>query len=275
VSDPSAQVSPLRAFARRHLKTPSTVALHRSLAVRETARFVAREWTAPPGRVGRYRLRQGDRWVVVRHRSRDMEVFHELLVSRAYDPPPEARAAMGALRRPRIADLGANIGLFGVRALTLWPQARIDAIEPDPANAGILREVVALNGAAERWSVVEAFAAPQAGTVRFLSGQESYSRAAWDTEVDHVVEVPQVDVFGVLADADLVKIDIEGAEWAILEDDRWGALRPSAVILEYHGRPGVDTHALARAALTRCGLHYRSLHRDDELGIGVLWGWRV
>ena len=42
------------------------------------------------------------------------------------------------------------------------------------------------------------------------------------------------DVLGQIAEADLVKMDIEGGEWGILADPR--IARQRALVLEYHPR---------------------------------------
>ena len=41
-------------------------------------------------------------------------------------------------------------------------------------------------------------------------------------------------MFPHLHDADLLKIDIEGGEWPLLTDARFGELKVPAIVLEYH-----------------------------------------
>ena len=81
------------------------------------------------------------------------------------------------------------------------------------------------------------------------------------------------DVFPFLAEADLVKFDIEGAEWAIVADHRFAELEAAAVVLEYHpiGAPadpeGTLAHELGRAGY-QVGRPVRGVDG------GVVWAWR-
>ena len=65
-----------------------------------------------------------------------------------------------------------------------------------------------------------------------------------------------VDVLPELENADLVKIDIEGAEWALLADPRFAGARPSVLVLEYHrdGSPHPNEAQAAEDALLSAGL---------------------
>ena len=82
--------------------------------------------------------------------------------------------------------------------------------------------------------------------------------------------VEAVDVFPLLADCDLIKIDIEGAEWEILQDPRFADLRASHVILEYHPRlcPADDPQALAQHILEASGYRITKF-RPAATDIGI------
>jgi hypothetical protein len=88
--------------------------------------------------------------------------------------------------------------------------------------------------------------------------------------------VPALDVFPFLEDVDLLKIDIEGAEWPILADPRFGAGVAKTLALEYHpyGSPEPDARALALRLLREAG--YETKVSDFRLppGHGMLWAWR-
>ncbi len=89
------------------------------------------------------------------------------------------------------------------------------------------------------------------------------------------VDVPARDVFTLLEGVDLLKVDIEGAEWALLGDPRFRQLRCPVISLEYHPhqRPGPDGEQLARAALVAGG--YEVLPGPGSgPELGVLWGVR-
>jgi FkbM family methyltransferase len=249
-----------------------TFALRASL-VRERARFVRNELR--PGPVtATYRLRASGVGVALRHHTGDVMALDELFSQEEYElPPPVERALASATEPLRVVDLGANIGLFGAWLFGHFPAARVIAFEADPGNAAIHRLTIEANGLHERWRLVEAFAGTQAGTTRFVSGLFGVSRVSEGAEG---VVVPVVDVLPDLRDADLVKIDIEGAEWPILSDPRFRELRGRAVVLEYHawGCPFDDPRALAEEALRATG--YQVIHAGHKpaFGAGVLWGWR-
>lgn len=254
------------------MKNRVTVAGYRSRAVRESGRFVLRELGS--GGVGEYRLRRQPGYVVLRHQSPDLEIFHELLVAGLYDGGEEVRRAMEGVAEPRVLDLGANIGLFGVRALGLWPGAHVTAFEPDPENLVVLERCIELNGGAERWRLEPAFASTSEGSERFVAGRQSLSRRAYAWESEGVTAVQRLDVMPLLAQSDVIKIDIEGAEWELLEHPAWTDARPRLVLLEYHRRPDDRQHELAEQGLEALGLQWQRVHRDEERGLGVMWGWR-
>ena len=68
------------------------------------------------------------------------------------------------------------------------------------------------------------------------------------------MEVRVEDVMPLLADARLAKIDIEGGEWALLQDERLKR-GPAAIVLEFHpaGCPGTRTDEAAERLLAEAG----------------------
>ncbi|HEV2923478.1 MAG TPA: FkbM family methyltransferase [Solirubrobacteraceae bacterium] len=241
--------------------------------VRESASFFAREVLRPPG-VHMYRLRSNGVRVAINHAGVDAATLAEVFYHHYYEPPEE----LAALGEPgEILDLGANIGLFGAFAVTRWPNAQIVAYEPDPANANSLERVIAANGVADRWALVRAAAGSRDGEVRFASGLNVASHI-----VEHernsgsaTLTVPLRDVLPQIASAGLLKMDIEGGEWAILRDPRFAEHPPRVVVLEYHpeGCPDGDPRAAAEDALKRAGLQTKTIWHGDD-GYGMLWAWR-
>jgi FkbM family methyltransferase len=249
--------------------------------VRERRRFALREGLGVRSRAV-YRLRTSDLRVVVRHGPHyDPWALHEVVRGGDYDPPRPLAELIG--REPRrIVDLGANVGFFGVRALAAHPEASIVAFEPDPANAASVREAIRRNGLEDRWELVEAAAAPADGELRFVAGLGSNSHQAAADERAETVTVPAVDVFRYLDDVDLLKMDVEGGEWAILGDERFAEAEPRAVVLEYHSLlcPDDNPRRAAKSLLTAAGYDVQPAPSDrnpDEgpfWGMGVMWAWR-
>lgn len=249
---------------------PGTALLLRARTVRGSAAFIARE-------VGRrssrhtYRLRENGLQAVIRHGTGDVVTLGEVFHQHDYAVPVEVATNLG--EPARIVDLGANIGLFSVYAAGCWPAAQIEAFEPDPANADVLCAAIAANGLDGRIHVVRAAAGSANGTARFASGGVALS--ALDATGDILVEVR--DVLQLIAGADLVKLDIEGGEWAILADPRFTAAPPRALVMEYHPGgdcPDPDPHRAIVELLAAAGLRTQEIWRRDE-GYGMLWAWQA
>lgn len=292
----------LARLPRRGAIARRTIAAQRAARrLRPAARFLALE--ARAGALGRYEVRGTGRAVHLRHGSRDVEIFNEIFRPgrQSYEPPAEVAAALASLGPLRVGDLGANIGLFGVFALGRWPVAAMRSYEPDPANTALLRATIAANGAAERWKLVPAAVSNANTSAIFETGMLSESRLAIQIgapggrarcggEGDAgngaegngapTIEVTVVDLFAE-PPVDLLKIDIEGAEWAILSDIRLASYPARAIVLEWHRRmcPSLDGRGAARELLEAAG--YAAIEAGDEETPGdatrvngVMWGLR-
>ncbi len=271
--------------------------------LRPAGRFLAGE--AGARRLGRYRVRSAGPVVHLRHGSRDVEIFNEIFSPgrESYEPPAAVTAVLARLGPLRIGDLGANIGLFGLYALGRWPVAAMRSFEPDPANAALLQATIAANDAGGDWQLAPVAVSNADATAVFETGLLSESRlaaqlhapaeeAAGNGASDNgesgncervngapTIEVPVVDLFA-QPPVDLLKIDIEGAEWAILGDARLASYPARAIVLEWHRRmcPALDPRRAARGLLEAAG--YEAIDTDGEEAPGeirvngVMWGLR-
>lgn len=243
-----------------------------SRLVRERATFTARQlW--PGMTVGRYRVRDSGVVVHVRHHTADVNVFEQ-----AFDegqtnlPAPVLDALRGRSEPLNVVDLGANIGMFTAYVLGVFPDARITAFEPDATNAAVLRRTAQANAPAAV-EVVEAAAATHDGEVRFSTGNFATSRV----EVDGSgIAVLALDVFPRLQGADLVKIDVEGAEWALLADERFARIDATAIGVEYHAHlaPAGDPAQIVRDRLGAMGYEARDEPIKSAPGHGMVWAWK-
>ncbi len=188
---------------------------------------------------------------------------------RFYAPPPPVLTALGNGPK-RILDLGGNVGLFGLWSLVNWPNADLTAFEPDPSNADRYRAFLGSN--APHWTLKESVASNVDGHARFSAMGRAGSSLSHN---DEGVTVEQVDVLPLLNDFDLVKIDIEGGEWAILLDERFASVQVKVIALEFHPArcPTQDASAAAVAALSLAGFSTVPI-MDDGNGVGMLWGYR-
>ena len=118
---------------------------------------------------------------------------------------------------PVILDCGANIGYTALWYKRLYPAAQVVAFEPDPVFAPMLRRNLARNGAGDV-TVVAAAAWTADGDAAWLTQDVDGSRLA-DAGATGATTVATVDLARILRDfarIDLLKIDIEGAEYALL-----------------------------------------------------------
>ena len=247
-----------------------------ALVPRQRLAFAWRELTGH-GESRSWVLKDGHRTVTLRSGGRDRDILRDMFVNRVYALPPEVEGILRRRKQPRIVDLGANIGLFGVWVLSQWPEAQVHGFEPDPANLAVLDRNIADAPDGWSWSITRACAAPADGTIRFLPGRHADSRAVYDgEETADVIELPTVDVFPHLRGVDLLKIDIEGGEWPLLTDPRFDDLAVRAIVLEYHAYncpgPG-DSAQTARRLLEGCG-YAVVVTQHHPIGVGTLWAWR-
>lgn len=236
--------------------------------------FIARELSGRHD-VRAYRVRDSDLWVNLQHGTPDIygldQTFHQHLFEL---PPPAAAALQNLGRPPRALDLGANIGLFGLWMFGRYPEGYLTAFEPDPRNARLLSMTIEANDLRERWRLIEAAVGTREGEVRFAAGEFGTSHIAAPTDTG-ALTVALTDLFDHTADVDLLKIDIEGAEWEILRDPRFGEIPAKVIALDYHdqGCPEDDPHRPARDLMSSWGFEVLPIPQEGASG-GMLWAWR-
>lgn len=135
---------------------------------------------------------------------------------------------------PRIVDVGANIGTFSAAVLWHRRDAKVIAIEPSPDNLEYLEHnLVGIRG--ENVLVMKVAAGLSRGLTR-IGGAYSDS---YRTGLDSGVLVNVIPLSEVLqGPADLLKIDVEGAELDALKGAAEGLSNVKRVAIEYHDYPG-------------------------------------
>jgi FkbM family methyltransferase len=172
---------------------------------------------------------------------------------------PEQTAAFQQVVRPGsvVYDVGAHYGYYSLLASQLaGPSGRVIAFEPSPRNLSVLRRHIQLNHA-DNVTVLETAVSDHEGEARFDdragSGVGHLSPTGPIT-----VRLTTLDALGERFPApDVVTIDVEGAEEAVLAGGR--------SLLE-HTRPAIflSTHGAAlrescTRTLTGLGYHLREL----------------
>lgn len=187
---------------------------------------------------------------VFRHYASDLFVLREVFAEQIYSFPYEER-----LGRPveRVLDLGSNIGLSPLYFSSLFPDAEVVCVEPVAENVAVLRR----NKEANRrdWRIEHAAVASAPGHVTlhtngwWSSSSTSAPVARAREEAAHRPEarlrrpptrVPATTVGDLIAaagwdGADIVKMDIEGAEEDVLlhGDTAWLA-DVGVLVLDIH-----------------------------------------
>ncbi|MGD9572516.1 MAG: FkbM family methyltransferase [Thermoleophilia bacterium] len=247
------------------------------------AAFVAREVAArrprrdpgPPA-THRYRLRKYDCELGIRHGTLDVALLFDIMVRRGYQPPDPVLRTAQESDGIRVVDLGANIGLFAAFLSSIATVSHYVGYEPDRTNAALLRDNLAGCPALGEARLVEACAGVAEGEVSFLEGQFQESRVVPGESEPGSRVVPVHDAYRDMAEADWVKIDIEGSEWDIIGDPRFRELPARVIVLEYHRwmAPGDDPGRLATDILTAAG--YSVWAKPEQIpGYGELWGMRL
>jgi FkbM family methyltransferase len=132
-----------------------------------------------------------------------------------------------------------------------------------------------LRALAASWELIEAAATCADERVSFTTGQATIGRIG-DGAEPGTADVDGRDAFALLEGLDLLKIDIEGAEWQLLADARFAEVQVPVIMLEHHpyGARSDDPNADATRALERVGYATSSLHGAPD-GTGVVWGYRA
>ena len=258
---------------------PAWLGLQLSHVVRERAQFVAASVAQVPG-ARRYALADGGEAVLIRHNNpEDRYILGEVFASREYAIPHAAADALNGNVRS-VVDLGGNIGLATLWFARMFPDARFTIVEADPVNAAVLERVIALNRVSARATVLPAAAGAETGTLSLVSGLGGRSHAAEHmqnaTFASRVISVEMIDVMPALANADFLKIDIEGGEWPILADPRFSDTALKAMCLEFHpwGCPADDPTAAVTELLNRAGFTIVKVTDGGDPGVGVAWATR-
>ncbi len=243
-------------------------------------RFALREGLAPafPGRRGAlrgYTMKTSGLHFWLRQGTADLGIFIEIFVDRVYDLPGDVLACLERSETPRVLDLGGHIGLAGISLLEQLPGARIVAFEPDPDNFRILQRCIRSNGLQQRWQARERGAGASDGAAHFSAGLSSSSKLVARDEPSEVT-VAVTDVLPEISTSDLVKMDMEGAEWAILGDPRFQSAAPEVLVMEYHSHlcPAAEPRSAASDALHRAGYEVRQIFDEPEQRVGMMWAVR-
>jgi len=186
-----------------------------------------------------------------------------------------------------VLDIGAHVGFFALAAARrVGPAGHVVAFEPAPETVAVLAEHVRLNELQDRVEISRAVVSDRVGEVAFYafgdSMANSVSRANVEVLSPQTLDGPatQVTVPSVTLDAfcrerglrpDVIKIDVEGAECAVLAGagEVMATARP-VIMCEVHPAQleqcGASVDALLEL-IGRAGYDGVTVDEPNELGI--------
>jgi FkbM family methyltransferase len=180
--------------------------------------------------------------VLVRTGDSDMAALRQVFTAREYDftsrdptnrrVQARYRSVLAAGGSPIIVDAGANIGAASLAFASQFPEARIVAVEPDPANAALLRRN--LEGRAN-CRIVEAAVGAERGFVALHNDCPSWAVRTERSQSG----VPVITIEDAFAQSGgdtpfIVKIDIEGFEKDLFASNTGWIERSYVVVIEPH-----------------------------------------
>ncbi|MBL7929213.1 MAG: FkbM family methyltransferase [Bacteroidia bacterium] len=144
--------------------------------------------------------------------------------------------------KPVIIDCGANLGLSVSWFARNYPGSSIIAFEPDPLLFGILQHNAQANN-------INADLRNEAvwntnSELKFFSSKKQNAQIA-DSGTETVKAVRLKEILETYSQIDLLKIDIEGAEYAVIADCRNELHRVKHVFVECHFKDGNMSEVLA------------------------------
>jgi FkbM family methyltransferase len=177
----------------------------------------------------------------------DLHVMSEIWLYRGYD-------RFGCAVRPGevVVDLGGNIGIFSAYAASVGRAAAVYAFEPHPDNFALLRQNADEVNRTLKCDVVKPFPVAVWRDGNGISLQVSANPGGHSAVVatgGRAISVPSMTLEGILdtnriTRCDLLKMDIEGAEYDVLETSRHVLPRVGRIVMEHHPTP---THRVGDA----------------------------
>jgi len=166
-----------------------------------------------------------------------------VLSGRPIDPAEMALLASHLGTDGVAVDIGANIGLYTLAmARRVGPHGRVFAFEPAPANFALLTRNVESNGYSAIVTACRTAITDRSGLARFTLNVHNAGMHRLASEGAIEVETARLDDLLAGQRVDFVKIDVEGAEVAVLRGmQSIIAANPSIALLVEYNESGLRT----------------------------------
>lgn len=153
--------------------------------------------------------------------------YQEIFEKRCYD-------FVASHNAPIILDCGSNIGLSVIFFKQRYPNSKVQAFEPDPQIFDVLTHNIRQFGFSDVELHQQAVWTDNMGVDFWVEGGFS-GRIPKPGDTEHVTHVPSVRLFDLLeTPIDFLKLDIEGAEYEVLNDCRDRLQNVGTLFIEYH-----------------------------------------
>jgi FkbM family methyltransferase len=136
-------------------------------------------------------------------------------------------------KEPIIFDCGANVGTSCLYFKQLFPNAKIKAFEADPMIANVLKSNLAKNGISDVEVINKAVWIDDGGIEFGSEGADGGSINASGNKIK-IDSIRLQDFLDKEPEVDLLKIDIEGAEYEVLKDCANSLSNVKNIFVEYH-----------------------------------------
>lgn len=204
--------------------------------------------------VQKLRLRNGKSAWVRSVRSMDVNIVRDVLGGDEYD--------LESLRLPPdavVVDLGGNIGTFAMEVRRVYPTAKVISYEPHPENCKMFRTNAPFA------TLISKAAAGKTGVVQLEDNENFVGLRVIEKGGITVGSESLDDILKDISHVDLLKIDIEGSEYALLNAASPKTLeKVQRILMETHDVPGFDDLLWAETIFRQNGFKHSWI---DPLGI--------
>ena len=170
--------------------------------------------------------------IFIRTYAGDIDIFYEIFYKEIYQLPNN-------LNKNLVIDAGANVGFAALFFLKLMPGATIHCIEPDPDNFTFLKKNLEAEIENGKVKLIMAGLSGSDGVMNLASNSLKYNSNLVELPVEDAVHVITYSAGTFLktfvpGKVDLLKMDIEGAEESIFENDVSWLNNVDQLLIEFH-----------------------------------------
>ena len=179
----------------------------------------------------------------------------------------------------KILDIGAGIGEYTLYAAVMRPDSQVFSFEPYPQSFVLMQENLRLNKVSNARLFEKAIGAASGELVLDLTGGEPLQFQSSMAQAPHIEQGLSVNALS-LADAfamlemdscDLLKMDCEGAEYAILFNSPRSILgQVKRIVMEYHDNVVEYTHLDLTRFLNEQGFEVETFRNPVHSYLGYL-----